>query len=133
MYNASYQAYYSRVGSGIQRRNLFIGTVDSQSILNQVIGSYAEEIAVPCQQRRSKSSTWSFDHNAYRDRGIVRHLIFIEILHDVPQYHLCLAEFLQITYQREHDPDVPKYGCPEYGTKLSLEHSKVLEAKSDGS
>ena len=104
---------------------LFNGTVlpvTGESVLRQVIGTYAEKV-----NKRSKfiaydSCCGSFDHYTEFCVFIEVYSVSAELLSDLCAYFFDLFHLRYTCYHREHDTKLAECGSPVKGTELCPEY-----------
>ena len=104
--------------------------VDSQRILGEVIGPYAEEVHFFCQQIANHNCGRSLYHNALLyvcKRNFLFSQLFLYFLHNL----LDLSYFLYRNDHRIHNGDRSKYTRPEQRPQLGLENIRLAQANTD--
>ena len=98
----------SRIKGGVKVGNLFISAVYRHGILGQVISSDAEEVCFLCKNISDQGCCRSLHHDTYLNILLIGNSLFIQFLFDLFDQGLCLSEFIDTGYKRNHDADVSK-------------------------
>ncbi len=129
--HVAHQLEHRRVCRAEQPRHLLVGAIDRQRVLDQVVGSDREEVDLLGEGVGHQRCAGDLDHHPDGDLPAELDPLVLQVLHDVVEDHLGLAQLHQRADHGEHDADVALGAGAHDGAQLALEHGDVVQAHAD--
>jgi len=128
------QPQHSGVERFVQVGHVLVGPVDSDAVLNQVVGSDAEEIHLPGQQVRNGHRRRDLDHDPHGHVFVVGDAFPAKVLPDLPQYPAGFEELGHPGNEGKHQANVFRRGARSKNRpQLGLEKIPVMKTQANGS
>src|SRR2546422_6309865 len=108
-----------------------VRSVDHKVILNQVIGSKAEEVDAGSHEIASLSRGRGFDHDADGNPGIVGLAPEIQLIAYFGQNPMRRIQVVDSGYKREENPHRTEHRSSIEASQLFLEHIRVFETEPE--
>ena len=125
------QLQHRRVQRIVQMRHGFIGTVDRQRVLDQVIGADRQEIDIFEEHAGGEGRRRHLDHGSEQDLAI-DHALVIQLLARRFQHLQGLTDFTLMGQHRDQHMNAPKGRSTQDGAQLGQEHGRLGQAPADG-
>ena len=111
--------------------DLFVHSVDCERILDQIVGSDAEEIDLGCEDIGADGCAWDFNHRANLDLFVQRNARPAQLFMALSEDGLGTSQFLQTRDHGKHDFYVPDSAGTENSAQLRFKNVYVLETKTN--
>src|ERR1700730_13900550 len=110
-------------------RDALVHPVDCDCVLDQIVGSNAEEIDFVRKQIGRDCCAWNLNHYAdFHFRACATTHFLATFFQNLPG----AAQFFETGDHRKHDFHVADSACPNNRAKLRFENIDVLETKTNG-
>src|SRR4030067_197536 len=109
-----------------------VGAVDGQIVLDEVVRPNAQIIDLLHYDIGDRGRRRDLDHHPERDLPVELDPLFLQLLFDLLEEQLDLADFLDFGDHGNQDADVFKHAGPEDGSELDLEKVPMPQGEANG-
>ena len=125
-------AHHRRVERVVELGEPCVRPVHREGVLDQVVGSHREEVAVPGQLGGVQGRGGGLDHDPQLVPLVVGDPVVLELvllrLQELPD----LPHLLHVVHHGDHDPHIPVGGGAKEGPELGPEELGLVQADPDG-